>query len=115
MLRASLVWPLLVAPVGARWLAVYLLARYPSARPDGLAFALSSATSTRHLAQATALLALALAVAGARVALTVIPALLASLALAAFVKRRIAGITGDVIGAAIELVELVALMAAVWQ
>lgn len=105
---------LILGPALARWTASLLVVAFPYARPEGLgrvfkeqarpgAVALTGAALLGAAALTGALAGAALATGGA-------------LALAAWVNRRLGGLTGDVYGAAVELAEalfFVALTAAI--
>jgi adenosylcobinamide-GDP ribazoletransferase len=103
-------WILLAAPVVARFAAVVLLAFVPAARPDGLA-----ASFRERCGLPSLLLAVATTIGvvywsglrppwGVGIGVGLLVGLLAS--------WRLRGVTGDVIGAAVELSELAFLIAA---
>jgi len=105
-------WAIAGAPIAARWAVVPLVVYVPYARPQGTGRAMTDHGATRDVVGATILCALALATLGAR---TIIPAIAAfgvALAIAAWLYRRLGGLTGDVYGAAIELAEVAFLIAA---
>jgi adenosylcobinamide-GDP ribazoletransferase len=96
----------------ARFAAVMLILLFPYARGQGLGSAFHR--DARHLHLLLGALALGLVLIGSGGA-SVIPAasgLSAALLLGYWLRRRLGGLTGDVYGAAIELAELVFLMAA---
>jgi len=127
----GMIWPLLAAPLLARWAVVPLIVLFPYARPAGLGTAFRAHARLAQLAGAT-VLPLALAIGASvgiggglghgRLALdggdvTSIwtagaAALGVALALGALLTRRLGGLTGDVYGAAIELAELAVLIMA---
>jgi adenosylcobinamide-GDP ribazoletransferase len=105
-------WPaLLLAPVLGRSALVALLLSTPYVRPGGMGSAMSA-----HLPRAAAVLALLLAAAGALVAgkigaLALAVAVVAWLGLRWMMVRRLGGMTGDTLGAAVELTEVAVLVA----
>ncbi len=109
-------WPLLVlAPALGRAAAAGLLVGLPSARPDGLAGQLQQVPARGAIALSLALLAIAAAALGGGGVGAVVVAVVTVVALGRAFRRRIGGVTGDTVGAAIELVELAVLVAvAVW-
>ncbi|ROR32056.1 adenosylcobinamide-GDP ribazoletransferase [Inmirania thermothiophila] len=103
-----------VAAVAARALAAVLLAWTPYVRPGGMAEA-----AVRHAPRRACLAGAGVAL-GASVALGGVPALAAwagaggaVLGVRGWALRRLGGLTGDVVGAAIQLAEAAALVAAV--
>ena len=105
-------WALFVTPVLARWAVVPLIVFFRYARPSGLGDPFRRHAGAAQVAAATAL-PLALAVwAGGGTFAAGGAALGVALALGAWLNRRLAGLTGDVYGAAIELAELAALVTA---
>lgn len=108
---------LVVAPAASRWAIVLLGRRLPYARPDaGLGRAL---TDHVHDREAWASTALVLAIATVVARWSAILSLTVTLALTAVVGfvcwRRIAGVTGDTLGANAVLCETMVLLAAVAQ
>jgi adenosylcobinamide-GDP ribazoletransferase len=105
-------WPaLLLAPVLGRSALVVLLLTTAYVRPGGMGSAISS-----HLPRAAAALVLLLAAAGALFvgpagALALAVAVAAWLILRWMMMRRLGGITGDTLGAAVELTEAAVLVA----
>lgn len=105
-------WPaLLLAPVLGRSALVALLLSTPYVRPGGMGSAISA-----HLPRAAAVLVLLLVAAGALVAgkagaLALAVAAVAWLGLRWMMMRRLGGMTGDTLGAAVELTEVAVLVA----
>jgi len=105
-------WPaLLLAPVLGRSALVALLLSTPYVRVGGMGSAISA-----HLPRAAAVLALLLVAAGALVAgmagaLALAAAAVAWLGLRWMMMRRLGGMTGDTLGAAVELTEIAVLIA----
>ena len=102
---------LAVAPAVARFAAVPLLAFFPSARTDGLARAFRERCGAGSLLLAAATTAAALAWAGRGAWMPAAAGAGAALAIAAYASFRLKGLTGDVIGAAVEGAELAFLFA----
>ena len=112
LLGRGALWPLLVAPVVARFAVVPLVVLVPYAREEGLGRAFHGTAGVREIVVAAALAAAAVAAfAPASLAPTAV-ALAAAAGLAWTVHRRIGGLTGDAYGAAIELAEVALLAAA---
>jgi adenosylcobinamide-GDP ribazoletransferase len=105
-------WPaLLLAPVLGRSALVALLLGTPYIRPGGMGSAMSA-----HLPRTAAVLVLLLVAAGALVAgkagaLALAVAAAAWLGLRWMMMRRLNGMTGDTLGAAVELTEVAVLVA----
>ena len=105
-------WPaLLLAPVLGRSALVALLLSTPYVRPGGMGSAISA-----HLPRAAAVPALLLVAAGALLAgkagaLALAVAAAAWLVLRWMMMRRLNGMTGDTLGAAVELTEVTVLVA----
>lgn len=104
-------WILLAAPVVARFTAVLLLKFIPNARPDGLAAAFRERCGVASLILAAATTVGVVAWTGPRPELGV--GVGVGLLVGFLVSWRLRGITGDVIGAAVELSELSFFIAAV--
>jgi adenosylcobinamide-GDP ribazoletransferase len=103
-------WPLLLAPVLGRWL-ILLVASQPAARPGGLGADFSLGLN-RKTAIAAALLPLAMVVLGGPQALLAAGlAHLAVLGVLRLARARLGGVTGDVMGLAVELGETAVLLA----
>ncbi len=101
---------LLFAPVVARWL-VLILGRQPMARPGGLGAEFKLGLSHRAIWYAAILPLGLLLLGGPRAIIAALLAHLVALAAILMAKRRLGGVTGDVIGMTIELAESAALLA----
>ncbi|MEK7714563.1 MAG: adenosylcobinamide-GDP ribazoletransferase, partial [candidate division NC10 bacterium] len=101
----------LVIPAAARATPALLARLFPAAKAEGhgAAFRAGARVVAAPVALAVALVAAVAALGPARLLVTA-AALVAALALAWFMASRLAGITGDVLGAAIEVAELAALL-----
>jgi adenosylcobinamide-GDP ribazoletransferase len=105
-------WPaLLLAPVLGRSALVALLLSTPYVRPGGMGSAIA-----KHLPRAAAVVALLVVAAGGLLAgkagaLALAVAVAAGLLLRWMMMRRLGGMTGDTLGAAVELTEVAALVA----
>ena len=112
LLAAGEIWPLLLAPALGRSAVLALLATTPYVREQGIGASMSERLSpTRLLWLLAAVLVIALVWAGPAVVLAVS---LLVIALRALMLRRLGGVTGDTLGAAVELVEAAMLALAVW-
>src|SRR5213593_1811234 len=102
---------LLVVPVIARATPSLLALLFPAAKSEGFGAAFSASVGRRAapIALAIALLVAATALRSLGVVVLAV-ALLSAVAVARFVATRVAGITGDVLGAAIEVAELAGLI-----
>jgi adenosylcobinamide-GDP ribazoletransferase len=115
--RADACWLVAVAVVLARCLALCLagLSRYP--RPEGTGKALVSATRRwevlLYAAVAGAAVLVVFPVADWKTGVVFLTPCLAVLALTWICRRRLGGVTGDCLGAAIESAELVFLLTGV--
>ena len=104
--QSLMMFTLVAAPVISRWTMVYAIFAYPYARPSGLGKAFKQATGWWQFLLAT-LVTLALAAALLKLAgLFILFAVwLLTAALAAYLKRKFAGLTGDTYGAISEVAE----------
>ena len=102
----------LMAPVAARFACTLLMARFPYARAEGLGAPFVD--SVRWPSLSIGMLAVSLAgfCLGPGSVLLAALAIAAALLLGFRLNKRLGGLTGDVYGAAIELAELTALLAA---
>jgi adenosylcobinamide-GDP ribazoletransferase len=100
---------LLLAPALARWLLI-IVARQPSARPGGLGAAFSQGLTPASLAVAAVVPAVVAVLGGWRALAAVLAALLVILVIIRVARARLGGITGDVLGLAVELSELAVLL-----
>ncbi len=103
---------LLVAPVVARAMPALLARLFPPARSEGQGARFQA--DVQPLSMAVVLgcaLVVAVAVLGAAGIVAVAAAALASVAVGRFMSARLGGVTGDVLGAAVELSELAVLLA----
>ena len=101
---------LFLAPVLGRWSTVLLGCALPYARPGS---AVSNQMGKTELAIATILMVAVTAVAGVRGAVCVAIALGASAVCGYLYKRKIKGVTGDTLGATVEITEALTLLAGV--
>ena len=98
---------LLLMPVLSRWAMVYAVSAYPYARPTGLGKVFKQGASWPRLVIAT-LIALAVAISLTRLAgLAIMLAIwVIIIVIAAYLKRKFSGLTGDTYGAINELAEV---------
>lgn len=97
-----------VIPAGAisRFMQLDMMVRLPNARPGGLAAAIMPEARWRHWAIGLLLsVAIVLPIGGPAGIIGLIGALCANVALGAWFKRRVGGVTGDLIGATSEISE----------
>jgi len=116
----AITWPILLAPLWARFLCVVAIKAFPYARPSGLGLSFHVHAKRRHVlfAALPCLAAIALLLnenappilLGSALSCSAVLALL----LALRVHRLLGGITGDVHGASIELCELLVLVTGCW-
>jgi adenosylcobinamide-GDP ribazoletransferase len=109
MAIAPLVWPeaLAVAHTLARASSAVLLGALPAASEQGLARAVKAALLRRHVVIALAVSALIVAFSsGARALPALIGAVLVTLVLGCWFRRRLGGVTGDCLGATAVVTEL---------
>ncbi len=100
---------LLLAPTLARWLVLWL-ALQPQARPAGLGAALAEGLQKPALLAAFLHVVLAAALGGWRGAAALLLGAAAAWLIQRTAQTRLGGITGDVMGLCIEMVELVTLL-----
>ena len=103
---------LLAAPVLARFGVVLAIATFPAARPSGLGHIYRQNASVSPFAPAMAGVALILAMPEVALLLWAVAAGAVTLATGAFAVRRLGGLTGDVYGALVVLVETAVLLSA---
>jgi len=98
---------LVLMPVVSRWAMVYAVFAYPYARPSGLGKMFKQGASWQRFTAAT-LIALAVAVILARLAGLVIMLSIwvIVIAMAAYLKRKFSGLTGDTYGTINEVTEV---------
>lgn len=102
---------LLVFPAIGRWTVAPLIVFLPYAREEGVGRAFSGQAGPRQAAIAAAIAVVLIGLIGARL---IVPALAATFVVGLFglwMRRHLGGLTGDVYGAAIEIGELVVLVA----
>jgi len=103
---------IIVFPVIGRWAASYAMSTQPKARNEGLGALFAEGAGYAELVWASII---TIVVAGIALGLLAPAALLTAVVFAmfyaAFVKRKIDGMTGDTVGALIELTEIAVLMA----
>jgi cobalamin 5'-phosphate synthase/cobalamin synthase len=103
-----------IAGALSRWIMVPLVRVLPSARPGGLGATFASHLGAAESWGATALaLAVAVGLAGARGAIAACGVAALGAAFGALCRRRIGGVTGDTLGAAAELSEVLVLVVGV--
>lgn len=102
---------LVLTPVLSRWAVVWPILAFPYAQPEGLGRAFKEHIDRKSLALAT-LLALVPAVVLFRVKgmALMLSVWLVAMAVAAFLSRRFAGLTGDAYGFIVEVTEVTALI-----
>jgi len=103
---------LMLAPTLGRWAMVNVAAAFPLARPDGMAAHFRAGLSRRGVTWAAFIVALVCGAAGWGGLAAFIVAAVAALALGRWASLRLGGVTGDVYGAACELVECSVLVVA---
>jgi adenosylcobinamide-GDP ribazoletransferase len=103
---------LILAPTLGRWAIVNVAALFPLARPDGMAAHFRAGLTRRELTWAALTAVLVCGAAGWSGLLMFVAAAIAALAFGRWATWRLGGVTGDVYGAACELVECVALVLA---
>ena len=101
-------WPLLLAPVLGRLAILHVAVRRP-ARPSGLAKEFQSGLRPRILLTATLTAALVSGVFASLGLLSFLLAALAAVCIGRYAERQVGGVTGDVLGMACEVAELLVL------
>lgn len=101
---------LLLAPVWARWLVLWV-GRLPPARSEGLGAVFARAVTPRALLWSSPLPLLVVPLGGWHSLIALLLAALGSAALGWLAQRRLGGINGDVLGAVIEVSETLVLVA----
>ncbi|HEY3682827.1 MAG TPA: adenosylcobinamide-GDP ribazoletransferase [Streptosporangiaceae bacterium] len=102
---------LLVAAVAGRLAVTWACRRgVPSARPDGLGALVAGTVPVPVVAAASVLVAGAAAAFGVRYAVAVVVAVAVAVAMERHAVRRLGGVTGDVLGALVELAATAALL-----
>lgn len=113
LLAARQLWPLVFAPAAARWATVWLGYRGPYARPAGTG-AVSNFVGWFELLVATlTVLALAVLWRAQLAFLALLPVPFIAEFLLRWSRRKIGGVTGDVIGATTFVAEILVLLTAV--
>jgi adenosylcobinamide-GDP ribazoletransferase len=110
-------WPLLVAPVVARFCASLAAWQLPAARRDGLGAAVAGPAGTyERIVAGVALVALlmcvALGVAWPQFVIVAAVGIVAGLVLPRALSKAVGGMTGDILGATVLLVETIVLLVA---
>jgi adenosylcobinamide-GDP ribazoletransferase len=102
---------LLLMPVAGRWAMAYALFAYPYARSDGLGRVFKEHSGWRSFLMATAV-AVAVAIGFARLCgvVTLLAVWVGVVAMAAYLRRKFAGLTGDTYGAINEVTEVLVLI-----
>ena len=103
------VGPLVVATVCSRWL-ILPIGRQPGARPGGLGADFALGLRPPALVAAAAVLVIAAALGGPRALVAVLAAHGVAWLILQAARRRLGGITGDILGLTVELSELAVLL-----
>jgi len=102
---------LILMPVVSRWTMVYAIFAHPYARPSGLGKAFKQETGRQKLGIATAIaLAVAIGLAWPAGPVIMLGTWAMTVAMAAYLKRKFAGLTGDNYGAINEAAEVCVLI-----
>jgi adenosylcobinamide-GDP ribazoletransferase len=112
LLSAASTWPLVAAPMCARFCVLPLLRAFPYVRADGLGVTLHAETHAPQLVAALAVTLIVLVALDWRLLWPAACCVIVAMALGFWISKRLGGLTGDVYGAAIELSELAFLIAA---
>ena len=113
LLEERLFYPLVVAPLVGRWSLVYLASRFPSAREKGLGALVVGVSRSGVLAWASLWLLLLFFWESRPflLLLVVVPFLEGY---GRFWKRRVGGVTGDILGGGCEMVEVLVYLVILW-
>jgi adenosylcobinamide-GDP ribazoletransferase len=103
---------LLAFPAIARWAVTFQIVMFPYARREGLGRAFNGEARITELIIATVTMAAVAAALGSAAAKQAGVALGVSLLIGIWLRKRLAGLTGDIYGATIEITEVVALFVA---
>jgi adenosylcobinamide-GDP ribazoletransferase len=101
--------PLVVATVCARWL-ILPMGRQPRARPGGLGADFALGLKPPVFVAAAAVLVLVTALGGLRALVAVAAAHLVAWLILQLARKRLGGVTGDILGLTVELSELIVLL-----
>jgi len=101
---------LLLAASLSRWLALALSALIPPARPEGMGRELSTSVRRPVVVLAAAVPIIIIAAGGARSAIAALLAAACAIAIGLLARLRLGGLTGDVLGLAIEAAEVAVLL-----
>jgi adenosylcobinamide-GDP ribazoletransferase len=101
---------LVLAPTLGRWAIVNVAAAFPLARPDGMAANFRARLGRRELSWSALPVMLVCGLAGWAGLLVFVAAAITAFAFGRWATSRLGGVTGDVYGAACELVETVTLV-----
>jgi adenosylcobinamide-GDP ribazoletransferase len=112
VLQRGDLWGVVLFPAVARWAVVPLIVTFPYVREVGLGRTFNDRGSAAELVWSTLFVGLMLLWAGTGALVPTAAALIVALGFAVWMRRRLGGLTGDAYGAAIELAEVVFLIAA---
>jgi len=110
--NAAQVAALILAPTLGRWAIVNVAAVFPLARPDGMAAHFRAGLSRRELIWVALTVALVCGAAGWGGLMAFVATVLTAVLMGRWATSCLGGVTGDVYGAACELVEVVVLVLA---
>lgn len=104
--QSEMTFTLVTAPVISRWAMVFVIFAYPYARPSGLGKAFKESTGWQQFAMASVVMSIIVLGLWQIAGLVIISVILLLTALTAFyLKRKLAGLTGDTYGAINEITE----------